>query len=589
VRRLVPIVAASLALLGASEASAATGDLTFKDCWAKFATSNPTCAAVPGGVLEGGRDVAISPDGKLIYFAADDRNAVVGFTRSLADGSIAYAGCIESGSSGSCAHTPNNTMLAPNSLAFAPDGKTLYVATETSDTVVRLSVASDGALTYVSCVENNDALPDWGCAAETAGMETVFRVIVSPDGNSVYASSEPATLNHFSAALSPISCYAEVTVTGCPTQAEPLQAPHGLAISPDGAHLYVTSVGRDAIRWFKREANGTLTGGGCIADDDDATAFSDNCSEASTVDYNWLKHVAFSPDGTDAYVPDETSLGVIYHFTRNPTSGALTRQDCFADDLNVDAPGCAELDDATGSGLHDATDAVVSPDSANLYVIGRSDALNTFGLASPSGTMTFVRCLRSNEVQGCSGLGSAGVLDGPTGVAISPDGHDLYVANRAGTPALLHFEREAPGTRPGEEEPSPEEPGPGTGGGSGTGGGGPSGGTPKEPPPAPPPPKCNGLKATKVGTPKADTINGTKKRDVIVAGAGNDKVQSLAGNDVVCGEGGNDQLGGGPGADTLLGGPGKDTVKGAGGPDRMVGGPGKDTLLGGPGKDSAKQ
>jgi DNA-binding beta-propeller fold protein YncE len=602
VRRLVLIAVVSFALLGVGVASAATGDLTFKDCFAKFATSNPTCAAVPGG-LEGGRDVAISPDGKLLY-VADGNDTVVGFTRSLNDGSLAYAGCIESGGSGSCAHTPNNTMLVPNSLAFSPDGNTLYVATETSDTVVRLGVGAGGALSFLSCVESNDALHDWGCAAEAAGMDTIFRVVASPDGNSVYASSEPATLNHFSAALAPLSCYAEVTVVGCPTQAEPLQAPRGLGISPNGAHLYVTSVGRDAIRWFKREANGTLTGGGCVADDDDATAFSDNCTEESGVDYNFLKDIAFSPDGTDAYVSDETSLGVIYHFTRNTTSGALTRQECFADDLNVDAPGCEELDDATGSGLHDATDAVVSPDSASLYVLGRSDALNTFTLASPSGTMTFIRCLRSNAVQGCAGLGTAGVLDAPNAVAISPDGHDLYVANQSGTPALLHFERVAPGTRPGEEEPGPEEPGPeepgpeepapgsggsggsssGSGGsGSGSGGGG-GGGSTQEPPT-----KCSGLKATRVGTAKAETIKGTGKRDVIAAGGGNDKVEGLAGNDVVCGEGGNDQLGGGPGGDTLLGGPGKDIVKGGGGADQMIGGPGKDTLLGGPGRDSARQ
>jgi DNA-binding beta-propeller fold protein YncE len=589
VRRLVlPLALLSLLVLLPASASAATGDLSFKDCIAKFAVG--PCTAVPSeAVLEGGRDVAISPDGKLVY-VSDGTDTVFGFKRSLLDGSISYADCIESGSAGSCAHTPNNTLLAPTSLAFAPDGNTLYVATETSDTVVRMNVGSSGALSFASCVESNDALPNWGCTAQAAGMDTIYRVIVSADGNAVYVAGEPATVNHLSAALQPVSCYAEVPVSGCGTQAEPLTAPQGMAISPDGAHLYVTSVGRDAIRWFKREPTGTLAAGGCISDDDDATPFSDNCTEDAGVDYNFLNHIAFNPDGTDAYVTDQTSLGVVYHFTRNPTTGALTRADCLADDLNEDAPGCTELNDETGSGLHDATDAVVSPDSANLYVIGRSDALNTLGLASPSGAMTFIRCLRPNAVQGCAALGTAGVLDGPHGLAISPDGHDVYVSNQAGTPALLHFERDAPGTRPGEEEPGPEEPDPGTGGGGGTATGtgqAPSTGSGGEQPTAAV--KCNGLKATIVGTAGKDNLRGTKKKDVIAAGAGNDKVDALAGKDVVCGEGGSDRLAGGPGADTLLGGPGKDLLKGAGGPDKMLGGPGADTLLGGPGRDSAKQ
>lgn len=396
-RRLVLIPAlVSLALLWTAAASAATGDLAFKDCLARFTVGQ--CGAVPGEAIDGGRDVAVSPDGRFV-FVADGDDSVLAFTRSVADGSVAYAGCIDSAAEPGCTHISPNVLAAPASIALSPDGASLYVTTETSDTIVRLAVGASGALSFAGCVED-DGLPDWNCATEVASLENPLRVVVSPDGASVYAVAEGA-LTHFSANLALQSCYREVPITGCATQAEPLQAAEGLAVSPDGIHLYVTSVGRDAIAWFTRGGNGTLTLAGCIADDDDTTEFSDNCTEESGVNYDFMNHITLSPGGgTSAYVTDETGLGVVYHFARNAITGALTRQDCLADDLNFDAPGCAELDDTTGSGLASVTDAVVSPDSANLYTVAHQDsALSTFGLASPGGTLSFTRCLRANEVQ----------------------------------------------------------------------------------------------------------------------------------------------------------------------------------------------
>jgi len=98
-------------------------------------------------------------------------------------------------------------------------------------------------------------------------------------------------------------------------------------------------------------------------------------------------------------------------------------------------------------------------------------------------------------------------------------------------------------------------------------------------------PTCAGRKATIVGTPGADTINGTKKADVIVALTGDDAIFGLGGNDVICafggddfikGRAGNDLIRAGGGDDSLGGGPGDDTLRGGGGHDSCRGGPGKD-------------
>jgi len=90
------------------------------------------------------------------------------------------------------------------------------------------------------------------------------------------------------------------------------------------------------------------------------------------------------------------------------------------------------------------------------------------------------------------------------------------------------------------------------------------------------PPKCDGLRATKVGTDRSQVIHGSERDDVIVARGGSDRIFSGAGDDVICAGSGNDIIDAGSGKDRVLGGFGNDTLKG---------GPGKDFLDGGSGRD----
>ncbi|KQZ67446.1 calcium-binding protein [Nocardioides sp. Root151] len=94
---------------------------------------------------------------------------------------------------------------------------------------------------------------------------------------------------------------------------------------------------------------------------------------------------------------------------------------------------------------------------------------------------------------------------------------------------------------------------------------------------------CHGLRATIVGTPGNDTINGTRHRDVIVGLAGHDVINGGAGDDVICGDVGADRLDGGAGNDRLYGGQGAviddyDDVEGPLPNDVLRGGPGDDVL-----------
>lgn len=103
--------------------------------------------------------------------------------------------------------------------------------------------------------------------------------------------------------------------------------------------------------------------------------------------------------------------------------------------------------------------------------------------------------------------------------------------------------------------------------------------------PSPPVPLCHGLKATIIGTDRADIIYGTDGDDVIYGGGGNDVIYGGGGNDVICGGDGDDIIMGGAGNDRLFGDKGNDVLLGQGGNDKLYGGQGNDILDGGPGRD----
>jgi hypothetical protein len=91
--------------------------------------------------------------------------------------------------------------------------------------------------------------------------------------------------------------------------------------------------------------------------------------------------------------------------------------------------------------------------------------------------------------------------------------------------------------------------------------------------PSPPPGPCE---RERIGSARADRLDGGPGGDTIVGRGGNDRIRGLDGNDCLSGGAGKDNLNGGKGNDLVSGGPGADVV---------AGGPGRDTLNGGPGAD----
>jgi len=231
------------------------------------------------------------------------------------------------------------------------------------------------------------------------GLWEALEVAVSPDGQHVYVASQ------FDDAVAVFSrngttgelTFVEAEFDGVGGVAG-LDAAIGVAVSPDGQHVYVTGGSDDAVAVFSRDGTtGELT---FVEAEFDGVGGVDGL--------HWASEVTVSPDGQHVYVTGWTDNAVAV-FSRSATTGELT----FVE---------AEFDGVGGvDGLYQATDATVSPDGRHVYVTGGGDsAVAVFSRNGTTGELTFVEA-EFDDVGGVDGLYSA------SGVTVSPYGRHVYV------------------------------------------------------------------------------------------------------------------------------------------------------------------
>ncbi|HYV15940.1 MAG TPA: beta-propeller fold lactonase family protein [Conexibacter sp.] len=139
-------------------------------------------------------------------------------------------------------------------------------------------------------------------------------------------------------------------------------------------------------------------------------------------------------DLTDVAVsPDGRSVYVtsytsasITRFDRDPATGKLTRAGCI-----TSAMGCGSAAVDGKPGLDGARSVAVSADGHSVYVVGETaDAVAAFARDTRTGALTYVGCI-TGAATGCTGAGavSKAGLDAPESVAVSPDGDAVFVAS----------------------------------------------------------------------------------------------------------------------------------------------------------------
>jgi DNA-binding beta-propeller fold protein YncE len=336
----------------------------------------------PGESLDGGSDLAISPDGRHVYVAALRSDAVAVLARDAATGALT-----ETGSFGG--------LPAVNGVAVSPDGRNLYATVLDADVV---GVFSRDAATGAIALLPGAA----GCVSE-----------LLPDDEDADA---PA-------------CTAAVA----------LERPYDVVVSPDGRHVYVTSSRSDAVASFARDpATGALR-----QLDGTAACIGDRGAEGRCADGHGLGgpfELAIAPDGRNVYVAagfdrsaddplDTAGLAVL---RRDPASGALTQ---------LAGPAGCVSDTGTGGAcavahpLEGTQSVTVSPDGANVYAVTSAEsAIVAFARSAATGALA-----QLPGTAGCvSDGGSAGrcaggtAFRGVTSVAFSPDGRSAYA------PSIYH-------------------------------------------------------------------------------------------------------------------------------------------------------
>jgi 6-phosphogluconolactonase (cycloisomerase 2 family) len=431
------------------ESAAAVTDLVA--CVSETGTSG-VCA--DGIALEGATGVSVSPDGASVYVASETSRAVSVFARDASNGAVAQLGgmkgCISaSGSGGACAKGIG--VVGPRAVAVSPDGRNFYFpASHSAAVAVFARERTTGTLTQLpgraGCVSETGT---GGACDDGDALEGARAVAISPDGASVYIAS------FFSDA---IATFARNSTTGALTQlggirgcvsesangvtcrdGVALDGVRGVVVSPDGRNVYAASEFSSAVAVFKRDvATGVLK-----QLSGRAACVSQSGSGGACLDGRALRgaaDVTVSADGRSAYVASLAGDAVSV-FSRDRATGELSQIARRAGCVSETGNGGSCVD---GKALDRARSLVVSNDDANVYVAAeRSDAVSVFARDAATGALRQLAgkngCVSETASGGACTQNLA--LDGVRSVRVSPDGENVYTASFLSS-ALSVFSRD---------------------------------------------------------------------------------------------------------------------------------------------------
>jgi 6-phosphogluconolactonase (cycloisomerase 2 family) len=330
--------------------------------------------------------VATSADGKHVYVVnpsggSQGNGSLKVYSRNASSGALTLEQTFSS--SGNPCQSGVRPFKGATGVAVAPDGNHVYVSVSFSSSLLILSRNSTTG--QVSCA---------GRVVDSTNLRKATSVSVSPDNLTVYATATTAGQDR-------VTTYSRNTTTGALTFVQSvrdgtaaggnsLSSPTATITSPDGAFVYATAAGDNAVTRFTRDT--VITYGRLLS----PAALVDNGGSIDGL--RGVAWAAMSPDGKHLYTaaPTDNAIGV---FARNSGTGALTYVEKQQNGVGAVV------------GLAGARGVAVTPDGSYvLSAASTSNAVALFGRDPSTGKLSFIEQQTSN----LGGARSIAVRPAPT-------------------------------------------------------------------------------------------------------------------------------------------------------------------------------
>jgi predicted outer membrane repeat protein len=358
--------------------------------------------------------LAVSPDGRHVYVAASGTNAIAAYAVNPDTQLPSHIQTFESASLAA-----SSRFTTPYQVAVSADGRNVYATGYGGDSLVTFARDADtGEIAHVDTVRDGTGygcVLNQGCTGTVSGLNGASGIALSPDGKFIYVSSvnddsvvvfrrDQNSGAASSTALLGSGAYFVQRFTH-----PSLNAAYVVALSPDGANLYVTGYLSDAVLTLKRDPqSGVLSYVSTI----DAT---------SVAELDGVFRVTVNASG-DALYTASFGSAAICHFRRNITNGQLTPATC-----------------PVAAGVAQASDVALMPDGKHLlsgYYGG--DAMAVYGVRGDN-TLSFQGLITQTTFNGNA------QIDGIRGIAPHPSGEAAYAtAFASGALLTLRVARPAP-------------------------------------------------------------------------------------------------------------------------------------------------
>ncbi len=292
-----------------------------------------------------------------------------------------------SGAEGELDYNGGRELVGVTGIVVSPDGKHAYATSNADHTLTALARA--GATGSLSLFEvETDGI------GGVDGLDGATGVAISPDGKHVYVASAADDALAAFARNSGTGKLAFIEAEKDSVATDGLDGAYWVDVSPDGKHVYVASATDDAVTAFARDA---VTG-----EVDWVETKKDGIGPVQ--DLNGARGVSTSADGKHVYVASQNDDSITA-FARNATTGELSFVESETDGFGAD-------------GLNGAHGVSISPDGAHVYVASIEGAVAAFSRNPGTGSLDFV------EAETASSLVE---IAGAREVAVSPDGKHVYV------------------------------------------------------------------------------------------------------------------------------------------------------------------